>query len=60
MNDNPLNNEKRKLGAKDYKYGFVTDIESQRTEKALSEEIVGQISELKKEPSWLREWRVDT
>ena len=42
-----------------YKYGFVTDIESERSAKGLSEETVRFISAKKNEPAWLTEWRLD-
>jgi Fe-S cluster assembly protein SufB len=42
-----------------YKYGFVTDIESDRAPKGLSEEIVRFISAKKGEPEWLLQWRLD-
>ncbi len=41
-----------------YKYGFVTDIESDRAPKGLSEEIVRFISAKKNEPAWMLEWRL--
>lgn len=41
-----------------YKYGFVTDIETDLIEKGLSEEVVCKISELKGEPEWLKEFRL--
>ncbi|ARN80601.1 Fe-S cluster assembly protein SufB [Methylocystis bryophila] len=41
-----------------YKYGFVTDIESEKAPKGLSEEIVRFISAKKNEPEWLTEWRL--
>lgn len=41
-----------------YKYGFVTDIETDLIEKGLSEEVVCRISELKGEPDWLKEFRL--
>ncbi len=41
-----------------YKYGFVTDIETDLIEKGLSEEVVCRISELKGEPEWLKEFRL--
>ncbi len=46
------------LTDKDYKYGFVTDIESDSLPPGLSEEIVREISKRKEEPEWLTEWRV--
>ena len=41
-----------------YKYGFVTDIESDMAPKGLSEDIVRFISAKKGEPEWLLEWRL--
>lgn len=41
-----------------YKYGFVTDIETDLIEKGLSEEVVCRVSELKGEPEWLKEFRL--
>src|SRR3974390_2196198 len=41
-----------------YKYGFTTDIESEKAPKGLSEEIVRFISAKKNEPDWLTEWRL--
>jgi Fe-S cluster assembly protein SufB len=42
-----------------YKYGFVTDIESDKAPKGLSEDIVRFISAKKKEPEWMLVWRLD-
>ncbi|MCX5493515.1 Fe-S cluster assembly protein SufB [Kaistia dalseonensis] len=42
-----------------YKYGFVTDIESDRAPKGLSEDIVRFISAKKNEPEWMLEWRLE-
>jgi Fe-S cluster assembly protein SufB len=42
----------------DYKYGFVTDIETESTPPGISEEIIRLISEKKKEPEWMLEWRL--
>ena len=41
-----------------YKYGFVTDIETEKAAKGLSEETVRFISAKKNEPEWLLEWRL--
>jgi Fe-S cluster assembly protein SufB len=41
-----------------YKYGFVTDIESDFAPKGLSEEIVRFISKKKNEPAWMLELRL--
>ena len=43
-----------------YKYGFVTDIESEFAPKGLNEDIVRFISEKKNEPDWLTEWRLES
>ena len=46
------------LAGGDYKYGFVTDIESEFAPKGLDEDIVRFISAKKDEPGWLLEWRL--
>jgi len=43
---------------KKYKYGFVTDLESDKAPLGLSEDIVRFISAKKKEPDWMLEWRL--
>jgi Fe-S cluster assembly protein SufB len=43
---------------REYKYGFVTDIEQDTAPIGLSEETVRFISARKKEPEWLLEWRL--
>ena len=48
----------RSLGDR-YKYGFVTDIESEQAPKGLNEDIVRFISAMKDEPGWLLEWRLE-
>lgn len=42
----------------DYKYGFTSNIETDKLPKGLSEDVVRAISAKKKEPEWLTEWRV--
>ncbi len=42
-----------------YKYGFVTDIESEFAPPGLNEDIVRFISAKKEEPEWLLEWRLE-
>jgi Fe-S cluster assembly protein SufB len=42
----------------DYKWGFVSDIESDNAPKGLNEDTVRFISAKKKEPTWLLEWRL--
>ena len=41
-----------------YKYGFVTDIETDSAPKGLNEDIVRFISAKKNEPEWLLDWRL--
>jgi Fe-S cluster assembly protein SufB len=41
-----------------YKYGFITDIESDTAPKGLNEDIVRFISAKKGEPEWLLQWRL--
>jgi Fe-S cluster assembly protein SufB len=43
---------------REYKYGFVTDIESDTAAIGLSEDTVRFISARKNEPEWLLEWRL--
>ncbi len=42
-----------------YKYGFTTDIESEKAPKGLNEDIVRFISAKKGEPEWLLTWRLE-
>ena len=44
--------------SKEYKYGFITDIESVRAPKGLNEEVIKFISNIKKEPKWMLDWRL--
>ena len=48
----------KKLTDQEYKYGFVTDIESESIPPGVNEEIVRVISAKKEEPEWLLEWRL--
>jgi len=41
-----------------YKYGFVTDIESDVVPPGLNEDVIRLISEEKGEPAWMLEWRL--
>ena len=43
----------------EYKYGFVTDIDTEVIPKGLSEDVVRLISAKKGEPAWMTEWRLD-
>ena len=46
------------LATREYKYGFVTDVEADSIPKGLSEDVVRLISQKKQEPEWLLEWRL--
>ena len=41
-----------------YKYGFVTEIESEKIPKGLNEDVIKLISKKKNEPKWMLEWRL--
>ncbi len=47
------------IGNEDYKYGFVTDIETEIIEQGLSEDVVRLISAKKEEPEWMTESRLE-
>ncbi len=50
--------ELQKLADEEYKYGFVTDIESEALPPGLSEDVIRLISSKKREPEWMLEWRL--
>ncbi len=43
----------------EYKYGFVTDIDTETIPKGLSEEVVRLISTKKGEPEWMTDYRIE-
>ncbi|HET9619156.1 MAG TPA: Fe-S cluster assembly protein SufB [Pseudolabrys sp.] len=49
----------RLIDVDQYKYGFETNIESEKAEKGLSEDTVRFISAKKDEPEWMLQWRLD-
>lgn len=53
-NDNIL----EEITKSDYKYGWVSNIESESAPKGLNEDIIRFISAKKEEPGWLLEWRL--
>ncbi len=53
--ENELAND---LQNQEYKYGFVTNIESEQVPKGLSEETIRIISAKKEEPQWLLDYRL--
>ncbi len=50
--------EKELEKIKEYKYGFSTDIENIRAPKGLNKEVIKFISNIKKEPPWMLDWRL--
>ncbi len=46
------------LANKEYKYGFVTEIEADSLPKGLNEDIIRQLSAIKNEPEFMLEWRL--
>src|SRR3974390_726012 len=49
----------RSVDVEQYKYGFVTAIESDKAPKGLSEDTIRFISAKKNEPAWMLEWRLE-
>jgi Fe-S cluster assembly protein SufB len=49
----------RRIDLDQYKYGFETQIESEKAPKGLSEDTVRFISAKKNEPEWMLKWRLD-
>ena len=45
--------------ASEYKYGFYTDVETDRVPAGLNEDVIRTISAKKNEPEWMTEWRLD-
>ena len=48
-----------KVTSTEYKYGFSTNIESDKIEKGLSEDVIKTISKKKNEPEWMLEFRLN-
>lgn len=47
------------LEGQEYKYGFVSDFQSETIPKGLNEDVVRQISAMKEEPEWMTEIRLE-
>ena len=50
--------ELEEIASREYKYGFVTDIDQDSAPPGLDEDIIAFISNKKEEPDWLLEWRL--
>lgn len=46
------------LTTSEYKFGFITDIESDTLPPGLNEDVIRFISQKKEEPEWMLEWRL--
>jgi Fe-S cluster assembly protein SufB len=46
------------LANREYKYGFVTEIEAESLPKGLNEDTIKKLSAIKNEPEWMLEWRL--
>jgi Fe-S cluster assembly protein SufB len=46
------------LANREYRYGFVTDVDADTLPPGLNEDVVRAISARKREPEWLLEWRL--
>ena len=57
--ENDSKNILQELETSDYKYGFVTDIETDTIGRGLSEDVIRLISEKKGEPEWMLERRLE-
>ena len=44
--------------SREYEFGFVTDIEQETFEPGLDEDVIARLSAIKKEPSWLLDFRL--
>tara|TARA_B100000575_G_scaffold116938_1_gene93061 strand:+ start:75 stop:290 length:216 start_codon:yes stop_codon:yes gene_type:complete len=55
VNDNLVDN----IVSEPYKYGFVTEIESEKISKGINEDIVRLISSKKNEPEYLLNFRLN-
>src|SRR5262245_22821789 len=52
------NKEIRELANREYKYGFVSDIEAEQVPRGLGEDVIRLISEKKLEPPFMLDWRL--
>ena len=52
------NQKIEELANKEYKFGFVTDIDADTLPVGLNEDIIRQLSAKKNEPEWMTEWRL--
>jgi Fe-S cluster assembly protein SufB len=53
----PVNNVEE-LATREYKYGFVTEVEQETVPPGINEDVIRLISAKKREPEWLLDWRL--
>ena len=58
MTDTLRNREAHEAVARDYEWGFSSDIEQEFAPKGLNEDTIRFISAKKDEPEWMLEWRL--
>ena len=58
MNSKDFDQQLSSLATDSYKYGFETEILSDRPQKGLNENIIKYISSKKNEPEWMLDWRL--
>src|SRR5438874_6834126 len=46
------------LANREYKWGFITDVEADSAPMGLNEDIIRFISKKKEEPQWMLDWRL--
>ena len=50
--------EVNELIKREYEHGFVTEIEVDTFDPGLNEDVIARLSEIKKEPEFMLEWRL--
>ncbi|HRT90775.1 MAG TPA: Fe-S cluster assembly protein SufB, partial [Bacteroidales bacterium] len=58
MQENNGNDIIKEVTSGEYKYGFYTDIETDKIPKGLNEDVIRLISSRKGEPEWLLDFRL--
>ena len=59
INQEEMNQAVKDIANSEYKYGFVTPVESDVVPKGLSEDVITLISQKKEEPGFMLEWRLN-
>jgi Fe-S cluster assembly protein SufB len=54
----PVQENIEELAGREYKYGFVSDFETDTAPRGLSEDVIRLISSKKNEPEWMLKWRL--